>query len=226
MYGEKIDGYEVGMLNEREVRASAGILFFIGIIAFMIAIITKDFEIAKFMIIGFMIDFIVRIINPKYAPSLIIGRFVVSGQKPEFVGAKQKRFAWMIGIVLALIMFWTMVVNDIRGPVNFLICGACLILLFIESSFGICLGCKAYNLIDKDQAKYCAGGVCEIKQKHSIQKINFKQILAVLTLGIILFFTPNFLNFVNDNIEKDCTVPQFAIDLGHTEIWKKHNGCE
>ena len=225
MFGENITSYSVPMLNEREIRAGAGILFFIGLITFMIAILTNNFIPAKFMIIGFLIDFIIRIINPKYAPSLVIARFFVSGQTPEFVGAKQKRFAWMVGVILAIIMFYTMVINDIRGPVNVIICGSCLLLLFIESVLGICLGCKLYNLFDKEQAQYCAGGVCEIKEKHPIQKINIQQIISVLMLGAILFLTPVFLNYLQENVEKDCTVPQFAIDMGHIDKWKTHNKC-
>jgi D-alanyl-lipoteichoic acid acyltransferase DltB (MBOAT superfamily) len=226
MYGEKVAGYPVGMVNEREIRAGAGILFFIGIITFMIAITTHNFEPAKFMIIGFLIDFIVRIINPKYAPSLIVGRIIVSGQTVEYVGAKQKRFAWVIGVILALIMLYTMVINDVRGPINFIICGLCLLLLFIESAFGICLGCKVYNIFDKEQAQYCAGGVCEVRAKEEIQKVNLWQIFSVLVLVVILFITPYLLNFLQDNVEKDCTVPQFAIDIEHEEMWKKHNNCE
>jgi hypothetical protein len=226
MFGEKIENYPVGMLNEREIRAGAGILFFVGIVVFMIALLTNNFEPAKFMIIGFLIDFIIRIINPKYAPSLILGRIIVSNQTPEFVGAKQKRFAWIIGVILAIIMLWTMVINQIAGPINFFVCGACLVLLFIESAFGICLGCKVYNLFDKEQNKYCAGGVCEVTQKHPIQKVNILQIISVLILAGILALTSYFLKYLENTVAKDCTVPQFAIDMGHVEMWKKHNNCE
>jgi hypothetical protein len=31
-------------------------------------------------------------INPKYSPLLILGGFIVRNQKPEYVGAKQKKF--------------------------------------------------------------------------------------------------------------------------------------
>lgn len=225
MYGEQVAGYPVGMLNEREVRAGAGILFAFGIVSFMIAILTNNFEVAKFMIIGFLFDFVIRIINPKYAPSLVVGRIVVGNQKVEYVGAKQKRFAWAIGVVLALIMLWTMVIHDVRGPINIIVCGSCLLLLFIESAFGICLGCKVYNIFDKEQQQYCAGGVCEVRQKEAIQKVGGLQLLSVAVLIALLFSIPMMLSFFKTHVEKDCTVPQFAIDIGHEELWKEHNGC-
>ncbi len=39
------------------------------------------------------------------APTLIIGRLIVGRQTPEYVGARQKRFAWIIGLTLSATMF-------------------------------------------------------------------------------------------------------------------------
>jgi hypothetical protein len=45
-------------------------------------------------VVAFLIDFTVRIfINPRYAPSLIVGQWMVRRQQPEWTGAPQKRFA-------------------------------------------------------------------------------------------------------------------------------------
>ena len=33
-------------------------------------------------------------------------------------------------------------------------------------------------------------------------------------------------NEVSEKKEGDCVVPQFAIDMGHEEKWKLHNGCK
>ncbi len=236
MYGEQVAGYPVGMVNEREIRASAGILFFVGIVVYMIALTTvilsmdnsdilANFTPAKYMIIAFLFDFSIRIIAPKYAPSLVLGRMIVSNQVPEYVGAKQKRFAWIIGVILAVIMLWTMVIEDIRGPINFIVCGLCLGLLFLESAFGICLGCKVYTLFDKTEQQYCAGGVCETTEKRDIQRISVWQLLSIVMLVVLMFATPYLLSSLESNIDKDCTVPQFAIDMGHEEIWKQHNNC-
>ena len=37
-YGEKVEGYDVFVLNEREARAGAGILFLIGILSLVNAV--------------------------------------------------------------------------------------------------------------------------------------------------------------------------------------------
>jgi Domain of unknown function (DUF4395) len=77
------------------------------------------------------------------------------------VGAPQKRFAWAIGFVLALTMLYLVVINNIIGTINLIVCAACLVLLFSEAAFGICIGCTVYNLFDKDGSQLCPGGVCE-----------------------------------------------------------------
>lgn len=69
-FGERIDGYDIPVLNEREVRASAGILFFLALIAFMNAWLVGDFRFTRVFVVAFLIDFSVRIfINPKYGYS-------------------------------------------------------------------------------------------------------------------------------------------------------------
>ncbi|WP_428087625.1 DUF4395 domain-containing protein [Candidatus Thioglobus sp.] len=229
VFGEKVKGYEVDVLNEREVRAGAGILFLFGIISLMNAFLMQNFEVAKLMVSVFMIDFMIRLfINPKYAPSLIIGRWVVNNQAPEYVGAIQKRWAWWFGLVLALIMFYSFVLNDMRGPINLLICGSCLVFLFFESVFGICLGCKMYDLFHKKNAQYCAGDSCNPNLVRApIQQINFKQLISILVFAVFVFSLPSALKYYQTNYapEKDCTVPQFAIEMGHEQQWKEHNNC-
>jgi hypothetical protein len=96
------------------------------------------------------------------------------------VGAAQKKFAWIIGVVLALTMFVLMVVMNTYSPVTGIICFICLIFLFFESAFGICLGCKVYALIYRKRARYCPGEVCDVKSRQPIQKTSMGQLLIVL----------------------------------------------
>jgi hypothetical protein len=162
-FGEQKEGYSVRVMNERAVRAAAGIMFLFGFMSFMNAWLIGNFQPTRLFVIVFLIDFSVRIfINPRYAPSLIIGQWFVRKQQPEWSGAPQKRFAWAIGFVLALVMAYTMVINNMVGPINMLTCATCLILMFFEASFGICIGCKLYNALNKNQAQLCPGGVCEM----------------------------------------------------------------
>ncbi|WP_201342478.1 hypothetical protein [Abyssogena phaseoliformis symbiont] len=46
--------------------------------------------------IVFLFDLFIRIfLNPKYVPSIVMGRWMVNNQTPEYVGALQKR--WVLG---------------------------------------------------------------------------------------------------------------------------------
>jgi hypothetical protein len=185
-FGETVTGYEIPVLNEREIRASAGILFLFVFISLMLIIFKQDFLLIKYVITVFLVDFIIRVfINPGYAPTLILGRLIVRNQVPEYVGAPPKKFAWIIGIALSAIMFILMVIVNAYSPITGIICLICLVFLFFESAFGTCLGCLFYPIFFKEKAKYCAGEVCEVKTKHDIQKISKAQILIIL--GFIAF---------------------------------------
>ena len=165
-FGEDVEGYNIPVLNEREIRASAGILFLCMFISLMLILFKGNFLMIKYFIIIFLSDMLIRVfINPKFSPSLIIGRLIVRNQVPEYVGAPQKIFAWKIGIVLASLMFILLVLINSYSIITGLGCLICLIFLFFESAFGICLGCLVYPLFYKEKAKYCAGEVCEVIQK-------------------------------------------------------------
>lgn len=180
-FGETVEGYTIPVLNEREIRAAAGILFLMMFISILQVIYKGDFLMLKYATMLFLTDISIRVfINPKFAPTLIMGRWIVRSQTPEYVGAKQKKIAWIIGVVLALTMFILLVVVNSFSPITGLICLICLIFLFFEAAFGICLGCKFYALVYKDKAQYCPGEVCDVKSRHEIQKTNWGQFLIVL----------------------------------------------
>jgi hypothetical protein len=182
-FGEKVVGYNIPVLNEREIRASAGILFLGLIISLMQILYKGDFLLIKYFITIFLTDFIIRIfITPKFSPTLIIGRLIVRSQAPEYVGAAQKKFAWIIGLLLSAVMFALMVLANSYSPITGIICLICLIFTFFESVFGICLGCKVYKLFYGKKAQYCPGDVCDVKAKQDIQKTSRSQVLIVFGL--------------------------------------------
>ena len=231
-FGESVPEYDMKVLNEREVRASAGILFLFAMISFLNAWLLGDFTITKIFVVIFLVDFSIRVlINPKYSPTLILGRFFVRHQAVEYVGAPQKRFAWLIGLVLAAIMFFLIVINNVIGPFNLLVCLICLTLLFFESAFGICLGCKIYNLFHQQKAELCPGNSCAVKDRVEIQQISPLQYVVIpLFLGLI-FLVANSTLIQSKKITPqtaqagDCVAPDWAIKMGHEEKWKLHNGC-
>jgi hypothetical protein len=110
------------------------------------------------------------------------------------VGAQQKKFAWIIGVALSATMFIFMVIVNSYSPVTGIICLICLVFLFFESSFGICLGCKFYSLFYKEKAQYCPGEVCDAKAKQDIQKTSGAQLLIVLAFVAFIFLAARLLN--------------------------------
>lgn len=199
-FGEWVDGYTIPVLNEREIRASAGILFLFVFISIMIAVFKHNFVMLKYFILGFLVDFIIRLfISPRYAPTLILGRLIVRKQTPEYVGALQKKFAWVIGLVLAVIMLVLVIFLNSYSIITGLICLICMVFLFFESSFGICLGCISYKWIYGKDAQYCPGEVCEIKDMHEIQKTSWGQFFIVL--GFIAFIIASVYLFNENFVE-------------------------
>ena len=106
-FGQVRAEYAVPVLNERAVRAAAGILFFLAMVSFMNAWLMGNFQPTRVFVVGFLIEFTIRVfVNPRLAPIMILGEWMVRKQLPEWTGAPQKRFAWGIGFVLAVTMLY------------------------------------------------------------------------------------------------------------------------
>jgi hypothetical protein len=248
-FGEEIAGYPVRVVNERAVRAGAGILFALAMMSFMNAYLLGNYQPTRLFVIVFLIDMTLRMLNPRWAPSMIVGQWVVRNQTPEWVGAPQKRFAWGLGIALGLVMLNLMVLNQRMGPLNMLVCGSCLTLMFFESAFGICLGCKLYNLFNKEQAQLCPGGVCEVPVRAGWGLKLSEMAVMALFAGVVLFASRwvdatggpmggfDEMATVEEmgltassgaagSADADrCTPPFYAVWIGHEEKWKQHNHC-
>jgi len=246
-FGQPHPDYDVTVLNERAVRASAGLLFLLGMVAFMNAWLMGNFAPTRVFVVLFLVDFSIRILlNPHYAPTLIIGQWVVRKQQPEWVGAPQKRFAGAIGWLLALAMLYLMVLNNVIGPVNLIVCATCLTLMFFEAAFGICLGCKIYNALSPEKVQHCPGGACELPAGDR-PTLNAGQWLVVaLFTGLVAItwqgvahtgvqrampaasgnaaMAPNTVP-VDTAEAARCKVPDFAKAMGHEAKGKLHNNC-
>lgn len=186
-YGEKVPGYDVRVLNEREARAAASILFVGAFLGLTNGVMLGTAIFSKYFVSFFAIDFTIRILKPEYSPSLLLGRFFVQNQTPEYVGAEQKRFAWLLGMILAWPMFYYLVIDFQPNPTKVLVCLICMALLFLEAAFSICLGCKLFNLFKQQKATNCPGGVCEMKIKEPIQRFTPLQggILFITSIALI-----------------------------------------
>ena len=235
-FGQDIPEYDFKVINERDARASAGIMFALGLLSLFSFIMSKNLFWTELFSITFIAEFFVRVfINPVYAPYMLLGSFIVSNQEPEWVEAKPKKFAWVLGAILGLIMAY-FIINNILSPIRFSICVLCLILLFLESAFSICLGCIVYKKLNKQLYK-CPGGVCEVSQERNI-KGGFLVLLTFITIFYATYYGLKEYKYM-PNVEhkskivsekavedKDCTPPQWAIDIGHKEMWLEHHGCK
>ena len=194
-FGEDVEGYDIPVLNEREIRAAAGILFLATFTSLLFILFAANFVPIKYAITFFLLDFLIRVfISPRFSPTLIFARLIVRNQTPEYVGAAQKKFAWIIGVVLAAAMFFFFIIVNAYSVITGIICLICLIFLFFESAFGICLGCKFYPLFFKDKVQYCPGEVCDVKQKQDIQKTSSGQLVVLLAFIAFIFLTAWLMN--------------------------------
>ena len=245
-FGHVRPEYAVPVMNERAVRAAAGILFFLAVISFMNAWLTGNFQPTRVFVICFLIEFTIRIfINPRFAPVMILGEWMVRKQLPEWTGAPQKRFAWGIGFVLAATMLYLVVLNNVIGPINLIVCSICLLLLFFETAFGICIGCQIYNMFNREKAQLCPGGVCQIPTDQ-IPTLSVTQAVILVVFAALVFSVAQWVYSTAPKraVELDtpvavqpatpvdpaeaerCKVPDFAKALGHEEKWKLHNNCK
>ncbi len=276
-FGEKIPEFDFKVINERDARASAGIMFLLGLLSLFSLFMFRTLFYAEVFSITFILEFAIRIfVNPKYAPYMVLGSLIVSNQEPDWVEAKPKKFAWILGLLLGFVMAYFILFN-IMSPARLLTCVICLILLYLEAVFGICLGCMLYHKLNIKLEK-CPGGVCEVEKKYPTQRL--KKVMITL-LYLILFmglyntiktykYSENttvqsmsqeqrdLKEFESDEGDtnaqttmenpvktagsnpstgeksttekesdtKDCTPPQWAIDMGHKELWKEHHGCK
>lgn len=172
-FGEYKNNIAFKVLEERNMRASACIMFLLGTIASINGFIFNNFIVVTY-VAGFLtLNFIIGLfINPKFSPTMFLGWLFVRKQAPLYIGAIQKKFAWSLGLGLASVIFVLsfFLLGDISyfEPVCFL-CLVCLFLLFFEVAFGICIGCKLYYLFiylkifkEPETKPNCMGDACEI----------------------------------------------------------------
>jgi hypothetical protein len=147
--------------------------------------------------------------------------------------------------VLALTMLYLVVIENVIGPINLIVCLLCLTLLFFESAFGICIGCAVYNLFNKEQAQLCPGGACDpalrVISGPMLPRLAIVALFAVVVVGVTqwVYRTGPIRHSLVQNIDipltsgpvdpaeaERCKVPDFAKALGHEAQWKLHNNCK
>jgi len=159
------------VVNERAVRAGAGIMLALAVFAFSNAWFVGNYLPLQIVVVVFFIEFLMKaVVGTRFAPIGRLAAFLVRTQTPEYVGAVQKRFAWSLGLLMASLMIFLLFVFEVRGPVNLVVCSLCMAFMYLETSFGVCVGCKIYNgllalgvLRAPEYKPVCPGNVCAIE---------------------------------------------------------------
>ncbi len=174
-FGKTVEGFDYKVLNEREVRGISGILFFLGIIAFIQAFILKNFAVLPYISGILLFHFLISIlVNPNFSPVTLLSKLFTRKQTPIYIGAVQKRFAWALGSILSLTIFTISLILYKTGDISYfqpvcILCLICLLLMFLETAFAICVGCKLYFLAVRikliktpEVMPNCMGDSCKI----------------------------------------------------------------
>jgi hypothetical protein len=184
-FGERIDGLAVdgkvlhaAVFNENEVRAAAGLTMVVGAVAFGFAYFDKQYIPLQIVTTFFFVEFLIRVTaGLRFSPMGAVARVLTAGTPPEWVSAKPKRFAWMIGLGMSFAMM--IITNSgVRGLLPRSICAICLTLMWLESVLGLCVGCRLHAFLvrrgvtTKDPAfEICAGGVCDIPVRDPMPQV-------------------------------------------------------
>lgn len=177
IYGEQVPGLVVngkavtaGVVDERKVRAAAGLTLVLGAVAFVYAYFAQFYRPIEIVTIIFFVDFVLRVgFGLKYSLTGQAAVLLTWGRPPQWVSAKPKRFAWSIGIVMSLAM--VVITNSgIRGTLPLTICMICMVFMWLEAVLGLCLGCEIYAFLQRRgwiardaEIEVCADGVCAIE---------------------------------------------------------------
>ena len=173
----------VVLLNERAVRARAGLLFLIPLILLFIRIDhgnhdqlivetvnrtiierTYDHTFAHSLIFFVMYEMLVAMFvkTSHFSFTSMLGVLFTRRQTPIYQPMRPKIFAWFIGLVLAILcqisLYYT-----VMQSIAFYFLAACLLFMWLESVCGICVGCKIYNLFVRMGLVEKVCDVCHIK---------------------------------------------------------------
>jgi len=183
--GDVIDGLTVdgrpvrsAVVNENAVRAAAGITMAVGVVAFAYAYFEHRWLPLKIVSSFFFIEFLVRIsIGFRFSPVGVVSGWLTKRQPVDWVSYKPKRFAWTLGAAMAGAV--TAITNtNIHGWLPRSFCLVCLVLMWMESVLGLCLGCEIHGFLvrrgwtTKDEAfEICANGACAVPPREAVSGV-------------------------------------------------------
>jgi len=140
-------------MDEHAVRARAGILNVITWLALMNVFFFRNHILVKVLFPLMAFEFLMSSIFglTPLAPVGFVGTLLAILLHPEpfWKPAKPKRFAWLVGLTLAVLCFTFFSIRDQLGdaykPLVALVVFTCNFFTWLESSCGFCVGCFVYN---------------------------------------------------------------------------------
>jgi hypothetical protein len=101
-----VDGKELraAVVNEHDARAAAGLTMALGAVAFAYANFDKLFWPIRAVSAFFFVDFLLRVTaGLARSPTGLGAGLLTRRQRPHWVSAKPKRFAWTLGLAMAVL---------------------------------------------------------------------------------------------------------------------------
>ncbi len=166
-FGQKLEGYEGEWVNERAVRARAGLLLLIGFICLGSFFYWRWFlmlKVGPWIVFDF---FVARTWGISVSPLGMLATWLVRKYPPEWRAAKPKQFAWTIGVFCGLPCVLIRWYYGLHPILPFFVY-TCIALTWLESSVGFCLGCWLYKKLYKFtgfkslECKPCSDGSCAL----------------------------------------------------------------
>ena len=158
---------DVRYINERALRARAGLMFLVPVILLFIRLDHGDHnELITNAIDGItvareyshtfahaLIFFVMyEMVAPMFAKTAhlsmtsLLGAFFTRKQTPIYQTMRPKVFAWSIGLVLAVLcqisLYYT-----VMQSIAFYFLATCLLFMWLETACGICAGCYLYSFL-------------------------------------------------------------------------------
>ena len=165
-----LSGFDFPVVNERAVRASAGLLLLFGITSWFQLLYTGDISLMRAFSLIFTAELGIRVLlGVRWAPFMIAGSLLTRKQSAEWTELRPKETAWVIGMLYSsIVCFGLAWIPGLTLAALLAACGVCLVLLFFESAIGFCLGCWIHSRFTKTPPQLCASGSCAAPARRNL----------------------------------------------------------
>ncbi|MVQ31638.1 DUF4395 family protein [Ramlibacter sp. MAH-25] len=175
-YGHVISGLshngkpvQAAVFNDNQVRAAAGLALVLAAVALVYGRFESVYLPMQAVTTFLFVEYLIRVtIGIQYSPLGVLAGWMVQRKGPDWASARPKRFAWTLALIMSGAMM-VMTNAGVTGAVPLTICVIFMLLLWMESVLGLCVGCEFHGFmvkqgwVQKDSAfEICAHGACDI----------------------------------------------------------------